>query len=243
MDGAAVGIQPRVFRRHTVGSAYGSAVARHARASTPTVDLLAAIAEWEEQGVWLRAWRKLLVGWISASCWIGKKPFWTPPLSRQKRGLGGRKDPSRERYEVHGGGRRPGHTYRSATCVRANLRVPACGKHARAGESATSRPRTSALPSAACNCRSRLRFGRVTPTFATARDGVDRPLSAGTAANADFEDKRKLRRYRRRWKIERTNAWLQNFRRIQVRYDRILSVFQGFFHCACLIITLRHLCN
>ena len=58
-----------------------------------------------------------------------------------------------------------------------------------------------------------------------------------------FEDKRKLRRYRRRWKVERTNAWLQNFRRIQVRYDRILSVYQGFFHCACLIITLRHLCN
>ena len=58
-----------------------------------------------------------------------------------------------------------------------------------------------------------------------------------------FEDKRKLRRYRRRWKIERTNAWLQNFRRVQVRYDRILSVYPGFFHCACLIITLRHLCN
>jgi transposase len=58
-----------------------------------------------------------------------------------------------------------------------------------------------------------------------------------------FEDKRKLRRYCKRWKIERTNAWLQNFRRIQVRYDRILAVFQGFFHCACLLITLRHLCN
>jgi transposase len=58
-----------------------------------------------------------------------------------------------------------------------------------------------------------------------------------------FEDKRKLRRYRKRWKIERTNAWLQHFRRIQVRYDRILTLFQGFFHCACLIIALRHLCN
>ena len=61
--------------------------------------------------------------------------------------------------------------------------------------------------------------------------------------NRRFDDKRKLRRYRRRWKIERTNAWLQNFRRIQVRYDRILNVFQGFFHCACLLITLMHLCN
>jgi transposase len=61
--------------------------------------------------------------------------------------------------------------------------------------------------------------------------------------NRRFEDKRKLRRYRKRWKIERTNAWLQNFRRIQVRYDRIITIFQGFFHYACLLITLRHLCN
>ncbi|HVC48512.1 MAG TPA: IS5 family transposase [Terracidiphilus sp.] len=58
-----------------------------------------------------------------------------------------------------------------------------------------------------------------------------------------YEDGRKLRRYKRRWKIERTNAWLQNFRRIQVRYDRILTLFQGFFHFSCLLITLRHLCN
>jgi transposase len=61
--------------------------------------------------------------------------------------------------------------------------------------------------------------------------------------NRRFEDKRKLRRNRKRWKIERTNAWLQNFRRIQLRYDRILTVFQGSFHCACLIIALGHLCN
>lgn len=47
--------------------------------------------------------------------------------------------------------------------------------------------------------------------------------------NRRFEDKRKLRRFRKRWKIERTNAWLQNFRRIQVRYDRILTVFQSIF--------------
>jgi hypothetical protein len=64
-----------------------------------------------------------------------------------------------------------------------------------------------------------------------------------TRKHRRFEDNRKLRRYRRRWKVERTNAWLQNFRRIQVRYDLILSAYQGFFHCDCLIITLRHLCN
>jgi len=56
-----------------------------------------------------------------------------------------------------------------------------------------------------------------------------------------FYDGRKLRRYKRRWKVERTNAWFGNYRRLVVRYDRLLSVYQGFFHVACLMITLRHL--
>lgn len=61
-----------------------------------------------------------------------------------------------------------------------------------------------------------------------------------TARNRPYQDGRKLRRYRRRWKIERTFAWFGNFRRLQVRNDRILSVFQGFCHLVCLMITLRH---
>src|SRR5436853_170017 len=38
-------------------------------------------------------------------------------------------------------------------------------------------------------------------------------------------DGRKLRRYRRRWKVERTFAWLGNSRRLVVRYDRNLSSY------------------
>ena len=34
------------------------------------------------------------------------------------------------------------------------------------------------------------------------------------------QDGRKLRRYKRRWKIERLFAWLGNFRRLVVRYER-----------------------
>jgi len=45
---------------------------------------------------------------------------------------------------------------------------------------------------------------------------------------ASSQDGRALRRYRRRWKIERLFAWLQNFRRIQVRHDRILENYLGF---------------
>ena len=42
-------------------------------------------------------------------------------------------------------------------------------------------------------------------------------------------------------KIERTFAWLQTYRRLLVRHDRILGLYQGFFHLACLMITLRYL--
>ena len=55
------------------------------------------------------------------------------------------------------------------------------------------------------------------------------------------QDGRKLRRYKRRWKIERTFAWIGNFRRLTVRWERDIKVYQAFFHIACLIIALRRL--
>lgn len=53
-------------------------------------------------------------------------------------------------------------------------------------------------------------------------------------------DGRTLRRYAKRWKIERTFAHLGNFRRLLIRHERLLSLYQGFFHLACLMLTLRH---
>ena len=53
------------------------------------------------------------------------------------------------------------------------------------------------------------------------------------------QDGRKLRRYRKRWKIERTFSWLSNFRRLVVRYERLITVYRGFFHLACLMIVLN----
>jgi transposase len=54
-------------------------------------------------------------------------------------------------------------------------------------------------------------------------------------------DGRSLRRYRKRWKVERTFAWLGNYRRLVVRYDRGLNMYRAFFHLACALITLRFL--
>lgn len=54
-----------------------------------------------------------------------------------------------------------------------------------------------------------------------------------------YEDGRKLRRYKRRWIVERTNAWLGQFRRLLVRHDHLLCIYRAFFYLACFWITLR----
>jgi len=54
------------------------------------------------------------------------------------------------------------------------------------------------------------------------------------------QDARKLRRYRRRWKIERLFAWILRFRRIVTRYEVRAENFLGLLHLACLVIYLRH---
>jgi transposase len=46
------------------------------------------------------------------------------------------------------------------------------------------------------------------------------------------QDRRRLKRYRRRWKIERLFAWLQNFRRLVVRYERHVENFLGLLQLA-----------
>jgi transposase len=53
------------------------------------------------------------------------------------------------------------------------------------------------------------------------------------------QDGRKLRRYKRRWKVERSISWIQNFRRIVTRYEFHAHLFHGFVKLACLIITLN----
>lgn len=55
------------------------------------------------------------------------------------------------------------------------------------------------------------------------------------------QDGRALRRYRRRWKIERTIAWLGHFRHLVVRYERLTSIFLAFLYFACALIVLRQL--
>ena len=53
------------------------------------------------------------------------------------------------------------------------------------------------------------------------------------------QDGRPLRRYRRRWKIERLFAWLNTFKRTMARWDRFHQHFTAFVHLAFSMILLR----
>ena len=55
------------------------------------------------------------------------------------------------------------------------------------------------------------------------------------------QDGRPLRRYKRRWKVERFFAWLHNFRRLVVRWEYHAENFTAFLHLACAMILFRYL--
>ncbi len=79
-----------------------------------------------------------------------------------------------------------------------------------------------------------LRCRRIKPTIPSyerrirKRPKQGRPLKAGPG-------------YRERWKVERTFAWLGNFRRLLVRQERYLLIFRAFFLVAFILLSLRHL--
>ena len=55
------------------------------------------------------------------------------------------------------------------------------------------------------------------------------------------QDGRPLRRYRRRWVVERFFAWLHNSRRLVTRWERHVENFLAMLHLACIRILLRAL--
>ena len=54
-----------------------------------------------------------------------------------------------------------------------------------------------------------------------------------------LQDGRALRRYKRRWKVERTIAWLGNFRRIATRFEHSIKRYTTLINITCTIITMR----
>jgi len=53
------------------------------------------------------------------------------------------------------------------------------------------------------------------------------------------QDGRPLRRAKRRWTVERSIGWLQNFRRLCIRWEKSACLFQGFLHLSCSLLLLK----
>lgn len=53
------------------------------------------------------------------------------------------------------------------------------------------------------------------------------------------QDGRPLRRYKRRWTVERTISWIQNFRRLCIRWEKSTKLFQGYLHLGYALLLLK----
>lgn len=66
-------------------------------------------------------------------------------------------------------------------------------------------------------------------------------IAPNKSNRSQTQDRRALRRYRRRWHVERLFAWLFHFRRLITRFEHRSSNFLGFLRLACIVILLRRL--
>lgn len=77
---------------------------------------------------------------------------------------------------------------------------------------------------------------------ALAERGVDMiaPHRANRKPENKTQDGRKLRRVRRRWTVERTISWLQNYRHLCIRWKKSAFLFRGLVHLPCSILLIKH---
>ena len=58
-------------------------------------------------------------------------------------------------------------------------------------------------------------------------------------ARKGVESKSRLGRHR--WVVERTFAWLARYRRLTIRYERLVAMHRAFLHLGCAMICLNYL--
>jgi transposase len=97
---------------------------------------------------------------------------------------------------------------------------------------------------------SKEKIRRLTGDRAYDSDPLDRKLKRkGIELNAPHkrnrrkkrtQDRRKLRAYRSRWVVERFFAWLGNFRRCVMRWERKMQNYLAFIYLAITIMLLRY---
>jgi transposase len=71
------------------------------------------------------------------------------------------------------------------------------------------------------------------------QDGVNMIAPHRSTRKLKTQDGRCLRRYERRWLVERFFAWLQWKRRLLIRWEYYATNFLGFVRLACITMLLK----
>ena len=71
------------------------------------------------------------------------------------------------------------------------------------------------------------------------QDGVNMIAPHRSTRTLKTQDGRPLRRYERRWLVERFFAWLQRKRRFLIRWEYYATNFLGFVQLACITMLLK----
>src|SRR6266700_2515173 len=115
------------------------------------------LQRWQEQGIWLEAWRALLGRWTRKVYSNGMRPSWTAASPRRKRGRCRRQNQAWQGDKVDGTGRRSRSSAGSSAGKCLSGRSYACGSHAaRSPRPAPQRPAAAKAETRNCRCRLRL---------------------------------------------------------------------------------------
>src|SRR2546426_8666723 len=134
------------------------------------------LKQWEDEGVWLNAWRTLLGALDEEGLLKWDETFLDGSFAPgRKKGLCRRENQAGQGDEVDGTGRRSRSSAGSSAGKCHSARSYACGGHA-PGSLGSATQRSSAAKAGKGDCRHRLRFGPVAPALAETRHRVDRAL-------------------------------------------------------------------
>jgi transposase len=75
--------------------------------------------------------------------------------------------------------------------------------------------------------------------FRRCRDACRRRGVKYRIARRGVESTERLGRHR--WVVERTLAWLARYRRLTIRYERLVAMHRAFLHLGCALICLNYL--
>ena len=157
--------------------------------------------------------------WTRKGDWIGANRFWMAVLLQPKKGRVCRQNQAGQGHEVDGGGRRPRYSFGKPMGFGQPRGSNLGRKHAGANLRAARRSWATPEQADASHRRPGIRQRSIALEAASAQDATDLCPHRKNRSKPSLNDGRTFRRYRKRWKIECTFAWLGNFRRPLVRYD------------------------